>query len=537
MRRGPGRRLRHHPIPPLDHPAPVVDGPVPAADRAPGVTAVPPLAPEPLGGPRPPAPGSLRRALLGATWLSISGYLIYVLNFATSLILARLLFPKDFGTFALAVSSVELLSILSGFSFSQGVIQMNDGEEIADTAFLLTVWTSVALLLVGVVVSFALRHYYQVDFGILFLSLFVVRIFSLFTYLYSARLERELHYTSLSSIRVVAAVLGSSVALVMAARGTGVWSLFDREMVATFVTIAGLIAVTRWVPRWRYDPLAGRRLWIFGYQMFLGRTLESIWYRAGTFFLGVFGGVLELGFYDRARFIGELGHNVLAFGAVQVAFPVYSRLQADRDRLTAVYRLTHFFIIRLMFPMLIWLAVFPREILNVLVGPRWLPAAPILQVLALYAFLMPIVDNIKVLLTGVGKLREAVQVRVWQTMVTLALLPLAIPRWGAAGVAGAATLGNVAALWAGYAYLRGSVRDLALASYLRPALAAVIAVFGVESARHSLLFPGTGRHIQIAYLALAAGIYAAALLLVDGREIARSLGVLVRGLRRKDDAG
>jgi len=483
------------------------------------------------------SPNGIRRALLGATWLSIGGYLTYLLNFGANLVLARLLFPKDFGTFALAVSAVELLSILSGFSFSQGIIQMGDEEDIVETAFLLTLWTSGALLLLGMIISLVLRVYYQADFAILFLSLFVVRIFSLFTYVYSARLERELHYSVLSQIRVVAAVLGVAVAVVMALRGTGVWSLFDREMVTTVVTLGALMVVTRWVPHWRYNPATARRLWVFGYQIFLARTLESIWYRSGTFLLGVLGGVQALGFYDRARYLAELGHYVVSFGAVQVAFPVYARLQAETERLSEAYRLTHYFLIRLMYPMLIWVALFPREILSVLYGARWLSAAPVLQWLALYGFLFPIIDNIKVLLTGIGRLKEAVWVRVWQTAVTVVVLAVAIPPWGARGVAAAVTLGDLAALGAGYVFLSSSVRDLALGSYVRPTIAAGTVAIGVEGARHFHLLGAADRLAQIGYIGVAGILYCVMLFLVDGTEMQKNVSTLLRGLRRESAAG
>jgi O-antigen/teichoic acid export membrane protein len=474
----------------------------------------------------------IRKALLGATWLSVSGYLTYVLNFAANLVLARLLFPRDFGAFALAVSAVELLSILAGFSFSQGIIQMGAEDDIVDTAFVLTLWTSGALLLVGGIVFLALRVFYQPNFAILFFSLFVVRIVSLFAYVYSALLERELHYAPLSQIRVLAAVLGAAAALVMASRGTGVWSLFDREMVTTVVTLGGLMAVTRWVPRFRYNPDTARTLWVFGYRIFLARTLESVWYRSGSFLLGVFGGVLSLGFYDRARYLAELGHYVVSFGAVQVAFPVYARLQSDVEQLSEAYRLTHYFLIRLMYPMLIWVALFPREILSVLYGARWLDAAPVLQWLALYAFLFPIIDNIKVLLTGIGKLQEAVWMRVWQAAVTIVVSAVAIPVWTARGVAVAVTLGDLAALGAGYIFLSTSVRDLALGAYARPTIAAVAAAAAIEASRRFHLLGSADRLAQIGYLGAAGILYCVILVLVDGAELQKNVGTILRGLRR-----
>mgnify|MGYP001279911148 CR=1 FL=1 len=478
----------------------------------------------------------LRRALLGATWLSVGGYLTYLLNFAANLVLARLLFPRDFGAFALAVSSVELLSILAGFSFSQGIIQMGAEDDIVDTAFMLTLWTSGALFLIGGIAFLVIRVAYHADFAVLFFSLFVLRIVSLFTYVYSAQLERELHYSALSQIRVVAAVLGAAAALFMAARGAGVWSLFDRELATTIVTFAGLIAATRWVPRFRYNRETARALWIFGYQIFLARTLESVWYRSGSFLLGVFGGVLSLGFYDRARYLAELGQYVVSFGAVQVAFPVYARLQSNVDQLSEAYRLTHYFLIRLMYPMLICVALFPREILSVLYGTRWLEAAPVLRWLAVYAFLFPIIDNIKVLLTGIGRLREAVWVRVWQAAVTIAVSAIAIPYWAAKGVAAAATLGDLAALAAGYIFLRTSVHDLALGSYVRPTIAGVAAGAAIEAARHFHLLGGTDRLAQIGYIGGACILYCVILFMVDGEEMQKNLGTILRGLRRPDVA-
>jgi O-antigen/teichoic acid export membrane protein len=475
----------------------------------------------------------IRRALLAAVWLSATGYLTFVLNFGLNLLLARLLFPKDFGQFALAGSLAEILSIVTGFSFSQAVIQMRDAPGVVDTAYVMSVRLYGALLIGGAIVSAALRPHYPGVFIPLFFALFAVRNLSVISYVYSATLEREFQYNQISRVRLVSVILSIAVALIMARLGFGVWSLLGRELALSVVTLAGFRLASGWRYRRNYHVETAQAVWRFGWQMFVTRALETIWYRGDTALLGILAGTITLGYYDRARYLAEFGHYVVSFAAVQVAFPVYATLAGRREALTYAYRLSHGLLVRLMFPALIWLALFPREVVGLLysAGVRWTETAAILPWLAAFGFIFPVAENIKVLLTGIGRLRDGMWMRLVQAAVALPLLVPAIKVAGPYGAGIVMFLSEAAGLVVGYRALRREVTDLYLGGYWRPGLAALVAGAGIAGLRTLHLLPWVGRMGYAASLGATASAYLVGLLLVDRQQLQEHLWALFAGLR------
>lgn len=475
----------------------------------------------------------IRRALLSVIWLSATGYLTFVLNFGLNLLLARLLFPKDFGQFALAASLVEILSLATGLSFSQAVIQMRDAPGIVETAYLLSVRLYGALLVGGGLLVAALRPHFPGVFLPLFFALFAVRNLSVISYVYSATLERTFQYNPISRVRLASAAVSIVVALVLARLGAGVWSLLGRELALSVITLVGVRIASGWRYRGGYNVTTARAVWRFGWQMFVTRALETIWYRGDTALLGVLAGTLTLGYYDRGRFLAEFGHYLVSFGAVQVAFPVYASLAGRREALTYAYRLSHGLLVRLMLPALIWLALFPRELVGLLYGAgvRWSETAAILPWLAAFGFVFPIAENIKVLLTGIGRLRDAMWMRFVQAAVALPLLVPAIKIGGPYGAGTVMFVSELAGLFAGYRALRREVGSLYLDAYWRPAAAAVVAGGSIAALRALHLLPWVGRVGYAANLAAAAGIYLVSLVLIDRQQLQEHLWALLAGLR------
>lgn len=488
--------------------------------------------------PEPGRAAPIRRALLGVVWLSATGYFTFLLNFGLNLLLARLLFPKDFGQFALAGSLAEIVSIVAGFSFSQAIIQMQDAPAVADTAYVLSWRLYAAVVLAGAALSAALRSHFPGVFIPLFFALLVVRNMSLISYVYSATLERTFQYNPISRIRLASVLFSIVAALALARAGAGVWSLLGRELVLSAVTLGGFRVLSGWRYRGGYNGETARALWRFGWKMFVTRALETIWYRGDTALLGIIAGTLTLGYYDRGRYLAEFGHYIVSFAAVQVAFPVYASLAGRREALTYTYRLSHGLLVRLMLPALIWLALFPRELVGLLYGAgvRWAETAAILPWLAAFGFVFPIAENIKVLLTGIGRLREAMMMRLVQAAVALPLLVPAIVFGGPYGAGTVMLVSEIAGLVVGYRALRREVTDLYLDGYRRPGLAALVAGGGVAALRALHLLPWVGRAGYAADLAASAGVYLVCLVLIDRQQLQDHLWALLSGFRGETPA-
>ena len=112
-----------------------------------------------------------RKAITGAFWLGGVSYVAFGISLTGNIILARLLMPEDFGMFALALALSELLYILSSFSFSQGVIQIQDEENVADMAYILSFALGILLIVLALALAPVLAHFYSKKIAILFLAL------------------------------------------------------------------------------------------------------------------------------------------------------------------------------------------------------------------------------------------------------------------------------------------------------------------------------------------------------------------------------
>src|SRR6185295_9104586 len=111
---------------------------------------------------------SLRRqALVGVLWNGLGNYVGFIINFIGQLVLVRLLLPEDFGIVALAVSILEVMSILTAWTFSIGIIQMPRQDGLMDTALWLVLGQCLVLLLAVSLVSLLLNRYYQDQTSIL----------------------------------------------------------------------------------------------------------------------------------------------------------------------------------------------------------------------------------------------------------------------------------------------------------------------------------------------------------------------------------
>jgi O-antigen/teichoic acid export membrane protein len=178
---------------------------------------------------------------------------------------------------------------------------------------------------------------------------------------------------------------------------------------------------------------------------------------------------------------------------------------------------------------LIWLLLFPRELVGLLygAGERWAETAAILPWLAVFGFLYPIADNVKVLLIGIGRIRDAMKFRVVQLCVTLPLLIPAILHWGARGAAAVMALSEVVGLGSSYRSLRDEIGTLALGGYLRPAIAAAVGGGVVVASRHWHVLPWTGRTGFAANLAASGVLYVVCLAIFDWQQMQELVLALV----------
>lgn len=309
---------------------------------------------------------------------------IQVMRLGGMVILARALSAAEFGLFKvlMAISLLAMLLIEAGLT--EALVQRKDiRAEHESTAC----WTSLVLALFGSIVLYRcapligrLMAMPMLPAG---LRLMCVPIFlDCIAVTSNARLQRELRFGRLAVAEVIAEVGFLAVALTLLWTRLAQWSLvagLATRFAARAVTVlvAQPCLPTTWPRIW-----ALRDLRRFAAAVWGGSIINIISANADFLLIGRLLGESALGFYslawDLLRFIPDRLYKV----AGRVTFPAFCQLQHDEQELAQAYLDFFHYVARIVLPVVACAALAAPELIGVVYGSRWLPAATLLRVLA-----------------------------------------------------------------------------------------------------------------------------------------------------------
>ncbi len=321
-------------------------------------------------------------------------------GFVITIVLARLLTPEDFGTIALLSVFVGVANVFVNAGLGFGLIQRQNVSHIDEsTVFWFNL--AVALLMAGLLVLSApwIASYFGVAvLAPLTLVMAMNLLVSALGSIQGALMTRRLDFKTPMIIGVASTLTAGCTGIYMAWAGYGVWALAIQALLGSVTNTALTWIVLRWRPLARFSVESFLGLFSFSGWLFLSWLLDALYQRAYTVMLGKTYGAHDLGVYTRADSTQQLASGVLTDVLSRVAFPLFSSVNADKDRLRRGTRMAARAATLVTAPAMMGLAVLAHPFISAVFGERWLPAVPILQVLCIVGLLYPLhVINLSVL--------------------------------------------------------------------------------------------------------------------------------------------
>jgi len=200
---------------------------------------------------------------------------------------------------------------------------------------------------------------------------------------HQALLQRRLRLGALAMLRLGALALGGLAATVVAVGGGEIWALVAQQYVE-LVALAGLAWWAEpWRPGWTIRGTGGRRLVGFGGHYMISSLASYVVANVDKILVGRVLGKVPLALYSQAFGLAMKPVHVLNTPLAGVMLPALSRAVADRRQYADLVLGFFRFILLVMLPTGVGLAIVAPETMRVLGGPDWAPAGPILAVLAL----------------------------------------------------------------------------------------------------------------------------------------------------------
>jgi len=344
----------------------------------------------------------------GLSWSLASRIFTQGFQFIFGIVLARLLTPEDFGV-------VGMLFVITGFALafsdaglsSSLIYDQSATEAHFSTVFWLQVLLGVFLTGVFFVGGAVIARFYDLPvldpLTKLISLIFVVQSLG---QTHAAMLSKQLRFKELAVVSVGATAASGLVAVILAWRQYGVWSLAWQQLLAAAMTTALLWTMSKWRPSFTFDPGAAKGHGRYGLYL-MGHTSINYWLRNGDkIAIGKIVGAHDLGIYTRAYSLMLLPLNNIGAVLGQVMFPALSQLQNNLPQFRAVYRRALLAVAFVMFPLMAGLAALCEPFVLFLLGPRWAEVVPVLQILSLVGLLQSIVFPVGWIFTALGKTKE-----------------------------------------------------------------------------------------------------------------------------------
>lgn len=338
-------------------------------------------------------------------WSIIQKWGREAISFVTFILLSRLLVPEAFGLVAIATVFTTFVEIFLDQGFSAAIVQRAEIEkEHLDTAFWTGILTGILLTIGGVLASGPIAAFYgEPELAPVLKWLSINFLFSAFSSTQIAILQRRLAFKNLAARSLAATLVGGVVGVVMAFAGYGVWSLVAQNLANSAAAAIVLWGTSDWRPGFRLSKSHFSEMFSFGISIVGNRIMVYLSRRSDDFLIGYFLGPTQLGYYTIGYRLLLTIIRVVTGITNSVAFPTFSRLQQEPERMRrAFYKVTQYTSL-LAFPVFIGLIVLAPEIVPTLFGEQWLPSVPIMQILSLIGILQSVLFFNGSIINAAGK--------------------------------------------------------------------------------------------------------------------------------------
>lgn len=366
----------------------------------------------------------------GIKWTFAASVVQRVITFGTTVILARILSPADFGLFALAFVMIDAFGIFKSLGFDSALVRRKgeDIERACNTAFFLI--PAMGMILFVILFLFApigAKFLNNPQVATIIRTLAVVFVIGTFGKVPQTILYRDMKFKYKSIGEVSAAITYATLALFLALNEFGVWSLVIAYIVKTFVQISIEWYFSGWKPRFEFDKAIAWDMFHFGKYVLAGSMIWFLYSNLDNIVIGKVLGVTMLGYYAIAMNMSNFLNDYLLGKIGGIMYPAYSKIQEDREDIKRVMLKTLRYVSIILFPFSFGLFMFAPDILRLVFGPKWLPVANVLRILAFVGMLRSLGTAIWPIFLARGQSKTDFQINLAQvSFFFILVVPLAL---------------------------------------------------------------------------------------------------------------
>lgn len=322
------------------------------------------------------------RVLRGSIWIAAGRTLVNVLSFATTLVLARLLTPDDFGLWALSWTVLGIVNAVTDMALSQALIQhKSPTDDHYHTAWTLGVIRGAVLGVFVAALGPVMVLFYddQRLIGIM-ITLGFATLLTGFANPRRVVLAKDLVFWQEFLLTAAQRLVVTFVSIGIALLFRSYWALF-LGVIAGQIT-ANILSYTAvpFKPKWKLTHT--RELWSFSIWLTLSTAMNTVNWRFDQLLVGGLLGKETLGHYAVGDILAQTPTRETTAPLVKTLFPAFSRISSDSERLARAYQRSQALVTAIALPAGVGVALIAAPLVELVMGAKWAPAVPVIEALS-----------------------------------------------------------------------------------------------------------------------------------------------------------
>ena len=375
------------------------------------------------------------RVQKGAAWMMLFKLVERSLGLVSTIVLARLLLPADFGLVAMATAVIALLELLSAFNFDMALIQ----NQSADRSHYDTAWTLNALFGLAVTVALLLMALpLSAFFGdprlvALLLVLAPGPLIRGLENVGTVAFRKELNFDQEFKFLILKRLATFTITIGLAFYLRSYWALAGGIIIGQVYGVALSYLVHAYRPR--LSLAARHELFDFSKWILLNNLISFAYLRAADFVIGRQVGAGALGLYSVANQISNMPTTELIAPINRAIYPGYAKISNDLSALRAGFVKTIAVIAMIALPAAAGIVAVAEIMVNTVLGPTWMDAVPLMQILALSGAIVALETNTFYIHLALGNVRPFTYLMGGTSLTLVVLLVVLSNIMGAVGAA------------------------------------------------------------------------------------------------------
>jgi teichuronic acid exporter len=344
----------------------------------------------------------------GVFWSGVQLVVNQSFTFIVKLVLAKILFPKEFGIIGMATIFTGFVQVFNDLGIGAALVQKKD-EHLRESHFQTAFWTGVFwgiglyVVMSVAIAPLAAAFYHEALLTKLIPVLSIGVLSTPINMVHKAQLTKQMNFKKIAFIDNTSNIIAGTLSLILAFTGFGVWSLAFNSVASLLIAVPLYFNATKWTPKFIWEKAAFKDVFGFGVYTTGTNVVNYLINNIDYLTIGKLLSAQLLGAYTFAFVLTDTFRSRLMSVINNVMYPFYAKNQSDKVLLKKYYLLVVNYNSVAVYPIMTFMFALGEPFVLHVFGQKWVDSIEPLKILSLAVMVHMLVNSNTALIRGMGR--------------------------------------------------------------------------------------------------------------------------------------